>query len=263
MAPLPGQRKNWAKLKQRPRDTALAPAVRGSLCSAWGRGLGEKAGTPPRLPACASVLPPHLLWQNNSPLPQTGPLDHPTASPGEGPAGADLSCEAEAATTFPETFLRNRQTSFSNRGPGLGGGKEFTMIFFFTSPESLQKTSGLLFLFIRVALTCSIITLLSTYCAAAFPVLLPLAASSRVPVTLSLMGFQVSDVEIRKKRELVGDTVRINAPAFLFFSPFPFYFIHLISLSETLRLNEGLDRLLEAVDLEGEGGKSQREKERR
>ena len=49
----------------------------------------------------------------------------------------------------------------------------------------------------------------------------------------------------------------------LFFSPFPFYFIHLISPSETVRLNEGLDRLLEAVDLEGEGRKSQREKERR
>lgn len=121
----------------------------------------------------------------------------------------------------------------------------------------------LLFLFIRVALTCSIITLLSTYCAAAFPALLPLAASSLVPVPLSLKGFQVSDVEIRKKGEIGGDTVRINAPAFLFFSPFPFYFIHLISLSETLRLNEGLDRLLEAVDLEGEGRKSQREKERR
>lgn len=49
----------------------------------------------------------------------------------------------------------------------------------------------------------------------------------------------------------------------LFFSPFPFYFIHLISPSEAVRLNEGLDRLLEAVDLEGEGRKSQREKERR
>ena len=49
----------------------------------------------------------------------------------------------------------------------------------------------------------------------------------------------------------------------LFFSPFPFYFIHLISPSEAVRLNEGLDRLLEAVDLEGEGIKSQREKERR
>lgn len=121
----------------------------------------------------------------------------------------------------------------------------------------------LLFLLIRVALTCSIITLLSTYCAAAFPVLLPLAASSLVPATLSLKGFQVSDVEIKEKREMVGDTVRINAPAFLSFFPFPFYFIHLISPSETVRLNEGLDRLLEAVDLEGEGRKSQREKERR
>lgn len=97
--------------------------------------------------------------------------------------------------------------------------KEFTMIFFFTSPDGLQKTSVLLFLFIRVALTCSVITLLSTYCAAAFPVLLPLGASSLVPVTLSLKGFQVSDVEIRKKREMVGDTVRINAPAFLSFFP--------------------------------------------
>lgn len=91
--------------------------------------------------------------------------------------------------------------------------------FFFTSPDGLQKTSVLLFLFIRVALTCSVITLLSTYCAAAFPVLLPLGASSPVPVTLSLKGFQVSDVEIRKKREMVGDTVRINAPAFLSFFP--------------------------------------------
>lgn len=77
----------------------------------------------------------------------------------------------------------------------------------------------LLFLFIRVALTCSIITLLSTYCAAAFPAPLPLAAASLVPATLSLKGFQVSDVEIRKKRGLVGDTVRINAPAFLSFFP--------------------------------------------
>lgn len=95
--------------------------------------------------------------------------------------------------------------------------------FFFTSPDGLQKTSALLFLFIRVALTCSIITLLSTHCAAAFSVLLPLAASSLVPVMLSLKGFQVSDVEIKKKREMVGDTVRVNAPAFLsFFSPFPF-----------------------------------------
>lgn len=91
--------------------------------------------------------------------------------------------------------------------------------FFLTSPDGLQKTSVLLFLLIRVALTCSIITLLSTYCAAAFPVLLPLAASSLVPVTLSLKGFQVSDVEIRKKGEMVGDTVRINAPAFLSFFP--------------------------------------------
>lgn len=115
-----------------------------------------------------------------------------------------------------------------------------------------------------MALTCSIITLLSTHCAAAFPVLLPLAASSLVPVTLSLRGFQGSDVEIKKKREMVGDTVRINASAFFsFFPPFPFYFIHLISLSETVRLNEGLDRLLEAADWEGEGRKSQREKERR
>lgn len=58
---------------------------------------------------------------------------------------------------------------------------------------------------------------LASCCAAAFPVLLPLAVSSLVPVTLSLKGFQVSDVEIRKKREMVGDTVRINAPAFLSF----------------------------------------------
>lgn len=57
----------------------------------------------------------------------------------------------------------------------------------------------LLFLLIRVALTCSIITLLSTYCATAFPVLPPREASSLVPVTLPLKGFQVSDVEIRKK----------------------------------------------------------------
>lgn len=121
----------------------------------------------------------------------------------------------------------------------------------------------LLFLFIRVALTCSIITLLSTYCATAFPVLLPLAASSLVPVRLSLKGFQASDVEIKEKGEMVGDTVRINAPAFLSFFPSPFYFLHLISLSEAVRLNEGLGRLLEAVDSEGEGRKSQREKERR
>lgn len=49
----------------------------------------------------------------------------------------------------------------------------------------------------------------------------------------------------------------------LFFSPFPFYFIHLISPRATVRLNEGLDTLLEAVDLKGEGRESQREKERR
>lgn len=119
MAPLPGERKNWTKLKQQPRDNGLAPTVRGSLCSVWGRGLGGKAGTLPRLPACASVLPPRLLWQNNSPpFPKWALLDHPTALPGEGPAGADLTCEA--AEMFPETFLRNRQTSFSNRGLELG-----------------------------------------------------------------------------------------------------------------------------------------------
>lgn len=149
-------------------------------------------------------------------------------------------------------------------GGGTWRKRVYNDFFFSASPDGLQKTSALLFLFIRVALTCSIITLLSTHCAAAFSVLLPLAASSLVPVTLSLKGFQVSDVEIKEKREMVGDTVRINAPAFLsFFSPFPFYFIHLISPSETVRLNEGLDRLLEAADLEGEGRKSQREKERR
>lgn len=110
-----------------------------------------------------------------------------------------------------------------------------------------------------MALTCSVITLLSTYCAAAFQFCYTLGASSPVPVAAVTQGeTQVSDVEIRKKREMVGDTVRINAPAFLSFS-FPFYFIHLISPSETVRLNEGLDRLLEAVDLE-EGRKSQRER---
>lgn len=67
-------------------------------------------------------------------------------------------------------------------------------------------------------------------------------------MALSLKGFQVSDVEIKKKREMVGDTVRISASAF--------YFIHLISPSETVRFNEGLGRLLEAVHLEGEGRKS-------
>lgn len=82
--------------------------------------------------------------------------------------------------------------------------KELTMIFFFTSPDGLQRTSVLLFLLIRVALTCPIITLLSTYCAAAFPVLPPLAASSLGPVTLPLKGFQVSDVEIRKKGKWSG-----------------------------------------------------------
>lgn len=147
---------------------------------------------------------------------------------------------------------------------GVGGGKRvYNDFFFFTSPDGLQKTSVLLFLLIRVALTCSIITLLSTYCATAFPVLLPLAASLLVPARLSLKGFQVSDVEIKKKGEMVGDTVRINAPAFLSFFPSPFYFLHLISLSEAVRFNEGLGRLLEAADSEGEGGKSQREKERR
>ena len=104
-------------------------------------------------------------------------------------------------------------------GGALWKKRVYNEFFFFTSPDGLQKTSVLLFLFIRVALTCSVITLLSTYCAAAFPVLLPLGASSPVPVTLSLKGFQVSDVEISKKREMVGDTVRINAPAFLSFFP--------------------------------------------
>lgn len=82
-------------------------------------------------------------------------------------------------------------------------------------------------------------------------------------MALSLKGFQVSDVEIKKKREMVGDTVRISASAFLSVFPFSFYFIHLISPSETVRFNEGLGRLLEAVHLEGEGRRSQREKERR
>lgn len=121
----------------------------------------------------------------------------------------------------------------------------------------------LLFLLIRVALTCSIITLLSTYCAPAFPVLPPREVSLLVPVTLPLKGFQVSDVEIRKKGNGRRRSENKCSRFSLLFPPFPFYFIHLISPSETARPNEGLDGLLEAVDLEGEGRESQREKERR
>lgn len=53
---------------------------------------------------------------------------------------------------------------------GWGVETEFTMIFFFFLPPLTvyRKTSMLLFLLIRVALTCSIITLLSTYCARHF-----------------------------------------------------------------------------------------------
>lgn len=152
------------------------------------------------------------------------------AAPAKGGPRPGTNLSHKAAEEFPRGVSQELKNLFLKSwfGVGRGGGvveKEFTMIFFFfffTSPDGLQKTSVLLFLFIRVALTCSIITLLSTYCASAFPALLPLTASSLVPVTLSFKGFQVSDVEIKKKGEMVGDTVRINAPAFLSFFPFPF-----------------------------------------
>lgn len=106
----------------------------------------------------------------------------------------------------------------------MGGGgveTEFTMIFF-TASDGLQKNLCA-FIFAHSSGSDLLYNYITFYLLRpAFPALLPLAASSLVPVTLSLKGFQVSDVEIKKKREMVGDAVRITASAFLFFPPFPF-----------------------------------------
>lgn len=103
---------------------------------------------------------------------------------------------------------------------GWGVETEFTMIFFFfTSSDGLQKNLYA-FIFAHSSGSDLLYNYITFYLLRpAFPALLPLAASSLVPVTLSLKGFQVSDVEIKKKREMVGDTVRISASAF--FSVFP------------------------------------------
>lgn len=115
-----------------------------------------------------------------------------------------------------------RKTSFSNSAlvcvGGWGVEAEFTMVFF-TASDGLQKNLCA-FIFAHSSGSDLLYNYITFYLLRpAFPALLPLAASSLVPVTLSLKGFQVSDVEIKKKREMVGDAVRITASAFLFFSP--------------------------------------------
>lgn len=104
---------------------------------------------------------------------------------------------------------------------GLGCGNRVynDFFFFFTSSDGLQKNLYA-FIFAHSSGSDLLYNYITFYLLRpAFPALLPLAASSLVPVTLSLKGFQVSDVEIKKKREMVGDTVRISASAF--FSVFP------------------------------------------
>lgn len=87
---------------------------------------------------------------------------------------------------------------------------------FFTASDGLQKNLCA-FIFAHSSGSDLLYNYITFYLLRpAFPARLPLAASSLVPVTLSLKGFQVSDVEIKKKREMVGDTVRITASAFLF-----------------------------------------------
>lgn len=106
---------------------------------------------------------------------------------------------------------------------GCGNRVYNDFFFFFTSSDGLQKNLCA-FIFAHSSGSDLLYNYITFYLLRpAFPALLPLAASSLVPVTLSLKGFQVSDVEIKKKREMVGDTVRISASAFFsFFPPFPF-----------------------------------------
>lgn len=105
---------------------------------------------------------------------------------------------------------------------GGGCGNRVYNDFFFTASDGLQKNLCA-FIFAHSSGSDLLYNYITFYLLRpAFPALLPLAASSLVPVTLSLKGFQVSDVEIKKKREMVGDAVRITASAFLFFPPFPF-----------------------------------------
>lgn len=108
---------------------------------------------------------------------------------------------------------------------GLGCGNRVynDFFFFFTSSDGLQKNLYA-FIFAHSSGSDLLYNYITFYLLRpAFPALLPLAASSLVPVTLSLKGFQVSDVEIKKKK---GNGRRHSENKclcfFLRLPPFPF-----------------------------------------
>lgn len=140
--------------------------------------------------------------------------------------------------------------------------KEFTMIL--PPLTGYRKTSVLLFLLIRVVLTCSIITLLSTYCAEAFPH--SSASHSFLLGSRDAVTQRLSNQRCRNQKEKEnGWRCRENkCPCFslpLSFSSVPptplhppffsslffiffLYFIHLISPSENVKHNDGLGRII-------------------
>lgn len=147
-----------------------------------------------------------------------------------------------------------------------------------------RKTSVLLFLLIRVVLTCSIITLLSTYCAEAFPH--SSASHSFLSGSCDAVTQRLSNQRCRNQKEKENGWRRREnkCPCFSLLSLFPpshpppssffffplffsflfffFYFIHLISPSESVEHNEGLGRIIRSCWFWA-GGKGEKKPEKR
>lgn len=149
MAPLRGQEENWPKVKHQPRTLASLPLSEAPVLR-LGAGMGEKAGPPPcpRPPACASVLPPPLLWQNNAPppFPRWALLDHPTALPGGGPVQGP-SCPARLPEGSQRCSSGTDKPLFQTEVWGWGGRKRVYNDFFFFLPPLTVCRKPLCFYF--------------------------------------------------------------------------------------------------------------------